>query len=372
MFRHTISIGRVYGISVDLDYSWFLLVGLLTWMLAVSYYPAEFRGWSIGEYWFVGFITALLLFASVLIHEFGHSVVAKKFGLDVPRITLFVFGGVSEIAAEPPSAAAEFWIAIIGPVVSFLLSAFFWEIEPLVSSSQPVFAVVKYLAYLNFILGLFNLVPGFPLDGGRVLRAIVWRITGKYNRATAFAAFTGRFIGFLLIFFGVWQVLTGNLIGGLWTAFIGWFLESAARSQLQQDVLKTLLGGHRVLEAMSRDFPEVSSDTTLQELVDRRILTTGARYFVVNENDADTGLITLEAIQAVPREQWPTTTAAQVMVPVQKLDSTRPDAVLWSVLQKMGRDGVNQLPVIAEKSIVGILSREDVVHYLQVLQAFAR
>jgi Zn-dependent protease/CBS domain-containing protein len=372
MFRHTISIGRIYGISIDLDYSWFLLVGLLTWMLAVSYYPFEFRGWSTGEYWLVGFITALMLFVSVLIHEFGHSVVAKHFGLDVPRITLFVFGGVSEIAAEPPSAAAEFWIAVIGPVVSFLLAAFFWEIEPLVSVSQPVFATVKYLAYLNFILGLFNLVPGFPLDGGRVFRSIVWRATGNYSRATAIAAFTGRFIGFALIFIGVWQILMGNLIGGMWTAFIGWFLESAARSQLQQDVLKTLLGGHRVIEAMTRNFPEASGELTLQELVDQHILPTGARYFVVNGPDGTAGLVTLAAIQQVPRSEWPNTKTAKVMVPVQKLDVTRPDAVLWSALQKMGRDGVNQLPVVEDRGIVGILSREDVVHYLQMLQAFAR
>jgi Zn-dependent protease/CBS domain-containing protein len=372
MFRHTIPIGRIYGISIDLDYSWFLLVGLLTWILAVSYYPFEFPGWSTGQYWGVGLITALLLFVSVLIHEFGHSVVAKHYGLDVPRITLFVFGGVSEIAAEPPSAKAEFWIAVVGPLVSFLLAAFFWEIEPLVSAYQPVLAIVKYLAYLNFILGLFNLVPGFPLDGGRVLRSIVWRATGNYSRATAIAAFTGRFIGFALIFIGVWQILVGNLIGGMWTAFIGWFLESAARSQLQQDVLKTLLGGHRVIEAMTRKFPEVPGDTTLQELVDQHILPTGARYFVVNGPDGAPGLVTLGAIQSVPRSDWPATRVEQVMVPVQKLDSTRPDAVLWSALQKMGRDGVNQLPVVEDRGIVGILSREDVLHYLQMLQAFAR
>lgn len=372
MFRHTISIGRVFGISIDLDYSWFLLLGLLTWMLAVSYYPSEFRDWSTGEYWFMGLVTALMLFVSVLIHELGHSVVAKRFGLTVPRITLFVFGGVSEIAAEPPSAAAEFWIAVVGPIVSFALAAFFWEIEPFVSGSEPLYALVKYLAFLNLILALFNLIPGFPLDGGRVFRAIVWRITGQYRRATSIAAFTGRFIGFLLIFAGVWQALVGNFIGGLWTAFIGWFLESAARSQLQLDLLKTVLGDHRVLEAMTRDFPQVPGDMTLQELVDQHVLPTGARYFVVNGPDGAVGLVTLASIQRVPRSEWSGTSASQVMEPMQRLDATRPDAVLWSALEKMGRNGVNQLPVVGERGIVGILSREDVVNYLQVLQAFAR
>ncbi|MGB9510322.1 MAG: site-2 protease family protein [Candidatus Acidiferrum sp.] len=371
MFRHTIPIGRIFGISIDLDYSWFLLLGLLTWMLAVSYYPAEFRGWSTSEYWMMGFITAVMLFVSVLIHELGHSVVAKSFGISVPRIVLFVFGGVSEITAEPPSAAVEFWIAIVGPVVSFLLAAFFWEIEPLLITSQPLYALVKYLALLNFILGVFNLIPGFPLDGGRVLRAVVWRFTGKYRRATAIAATTGRLMGFLLIFLGVWQALSGNFIGGLWTAFIGWFLESAAGSQLQQEALKRLLGDHRVYDAMKKDFPQISGDVTLQKLVDNYILPNGVRYFVVNGENNLPGLVTLASIQKVPRSEWPVTTASQVMVPLQRLDSTSPDAGLWSALEKMGRDGVNQLPVIQGTGIVGILSREDVVHYLHVLQGFA-
>jgi Zn-dependent protease/CBS domain-containing protein len=372
MFRHTIPIGRIFGISVDLDLSWFLLIGLLTWMLAVSYYPVEFPGWTIGQYWLMGLVTALLLFASVLIHELGHSVVAKGYGMSVPRIVLFIFGGVSEISAEPPSAAAEFWIAIVGPVVSFILAAFFWEIEPLAASSPQLFALVKYLAYLNLILGLFNLIPGFPLDGGRVLRALIWRFTGRYRRATAIAATTGRFLGFLLIFLGVWQALTGNFISGLWTAFIGWFLESAAGSQLQMEVFKSVLGDHKVYDAMKRDFPQVSGDISLQTIVDRYVLPGTGRYFVVHTPSGYAGLVTLDSIRKVPRLDWPVTTAAQVMVPVQNLDSTRPDAVLWTALQKMGRDGVNQLPVIEGNGIVGVLTREDVVHYLHVLQAFAR
>src|SRR5215469_6306211 len=334
MFRHTIPIGRIFGISIDLDYSWFLLLGLLTWILAVSYYPSEFQNWRTADYWLMGFLTAIMLFVSVLIHELGHSVVAKNYGLSVPRITLFVFGGVSEIAAEPPSATAEFWIAVVGPIVSFALAAFFWEIEPLLVSSEPLFGVAKYLAYLNFILGVFNLIPGFPLDGGRVFRAIVWRVTGKYRRATAIAALAGRFIGFFLIFVGVWQVLKGSLIGGVWTAFIGWFLESAAQSQLQQDVVKALLADHKVVEAMTRDFPAVSGEVTVQDLVDRHVLPSGARYFAVDGENGTVGLVTLEALQQVPRSEWPVTKTAQVMLPLDRVASTRPDAKLWSALEK--------------------------------------
>lgn len=369
--RHSIPIGRVFGITLDLDYSWFLIVGLLTWLLAMSYYPAEFPGWSAAEYWLMGLVTAVLLFASVLIHELGHSVVAKHYGLEVPRITLFIFGGVSQIATEPLNAAAEFWIAIVGPLVSFALAAFFWEIEPLAAGSQPAFALVQHLALLNLILAIFNLIPGFPLDGGRVLRSILWKVTGRYRRATSIAAVTGRFFGFLLIFAGVWQIFFGNFISGLWVAFIGWFLESAAGSQLQQEMLKSLLGDHKVLDAMKRDFPEVPGSMTLQELVDEHIFTHGFRAFMVDDAPGAAGMVTLAGIRSVPRSEWRTTRAAQVMIPLDKLATVRPDERLWSALQEMGRDGVNQMPVVEGRGVVGVLSREDIVDYLQVLRVFA-
>jgi Zn-dependent protease/CBS domain-containing protein len=371
VFRHAIPIGRIFGISIDLDYSWFLVIGLLTWILAVSYYPVEFKNWSVTEYWIMGAITAVMLFVSVLIHELGHSVVAKRYGILVPRITLFVFGGVSQIAEEPASAAAEFWIAIVGPAVSLALAAFFWELEPLVSFSSPLLALTEYLALLNLVLGIFNLIPGFPLDGGRVLKAIVWRITGQYQRATAVAALTGRFFGFFLIFFGVWQALLGNLFNGLWIAFIGWFLESAAGSQFQQEALKSVIGDHSVMEAMKRDFPHVSGSVNLQELVEKHVLPVGVRYFVVNDASGPAGMVTLGGIRKVPRSAWPATMASQVMIPLQKLATIRPDARLWSALELMGRKGVNQLPVVDGGGIVGILSREDILHYLSVLRAFA-
>lgn len=370
MFRHTIPIGRIFGISIDLDYSWFLIVGLLAWLLAVSYYPVEFRGWSTGEYWLMGVVTAVMLFVSVLIHEIGHSIVAKKYGIEVPRITLFIFGGVSQIASEPPSASAEFWIAAVGPVVSFALAALFWELEPLLTWSSPLYALAKYLALINLILGAFNLIPGFPLDGGRVLRAVVWRFTGKYQRATSIAAATGRFFGFLFIFFGVWQMLNRNIIDGLWIAFIGWFLESAAGSQLQLEALKGLLGEHKVLDAMKRDFPRLSANLTLQEVVDKYVLQTGWHYFVVTDGVGQAGLVTLADVRSIPRSAWATTIAGQVMIPLKKLDQIRPDAMLWSALEKMRRDGVEQLPVVEGNGIIGILSREDVLHYLRVLRAF--
>ena len=375
MFRHAIPIGRILGISIDVDYSWFLVFGLLTWVLAVSYYPAEFKNWSAAEYWFMGGCTAVMLFVSVLLHELGHSVVAKRYGIPVPRITLFIFGGVSEIATEPSSAGAEFWIAAAGPTVSFMLALIFWELQPFLVHTGPLLGLVKYLAILNLVLGLFNLVPGFPLDGGRVFRSILWGITGNFRRASAIATLTGRFFGFFFIFFGVWQAFAGNVFNGLWIAFIGWFLENAATSQDQLQVVKNLLGGHEVSEVMSRDFARITGDVTLQELVDKEVLAQGRRSFVVGNGNGSSGLITLSTIKEVPRSAWPKTTASQIMIPLEKTISIQPTAQLWTALEKMGRDGVNQLPVLDgnnKSAVVGMLSRDDLVHYLRVLQALSK
>jgi Zn-dependent protease len=371
LFRHTIPLGRVFGIPIDVDYSWFLIFSLLTWVLAVSYFPSQFQNWSATEYWVVGAITAAMLFASVLLHELGHSLVALRYKVPVKRITLFIFGGVSQITAEPPSAAAEFWVAIAGPAVSFGLAIFFWGLSPFVASVPPALAVTKYLALLNFILGVFNLIPGFPLDGGRVFRAMVWGIQRNFQRATIVAAVTGRFFGFLFILIGAWQVLVGHLINGLWIAFIGWFLESAAAAQVQQQLVKNVLEGHKVFEAMDRDYVRISGEMSLQELVDRHVLAGGHRCFVIGRGDASAGLVTLADIRKVPRSAWPATAANTIMIPREKLASIAPDSELWMALEKIGRNGVSQLPVVEDDQIVGILSREDVVRYLGTLQALA-
>jgi Zn-dependent protease len=284
--------GRILGIPIGLDYSWFLIFGLISWTLAVGYFPAEFKDWPPSEYWLVGAVTACLFFLSVLLHELGHSVVAPRYQVPVRSITLFIFGGVAQIVGEPPSAIAEFWIAIAGPVVGFTLAALFSLLEPIFAGAAPLLALAKYLAYINGILALFNLTPGFPLDGGRVFRAIVWGFTHNLRRATLVAADVGRFIGFLFIFSGVWQMFGGNIINGLWIAFIGWFLESAAVAQLQQQIIQSLLAGHPVSDAMSRTYTTVPADEALQRLVDEHILGSGRRSFVVTRGEAVAGLLT--------------------------------------------------------------------------------
>ena len=369
MFRHTIPIGRILGIPIDLDYSWFLIAALITWLLAVNYFPVEFKGGTVAEYWLMGAVTAVLFFASIVVHELAHSWMALRYKVPVHRITLFIFGGVSQIAGEPPSASAEFLIAVVGPLTSFALAAFFYLLEPLLVNLAPALAVAKYLALINGLLGLFNLIPGFPLDGGRVFRAIVWGVNKNFRRATLIAASTGRFFGFLFIFLGVWTALRGNILNGLWIAFIGWFLESAAGAQVQQQMVQGLLVGHKVSEAMGNECTHVSGDTTLQKLIDQEVLTHGRRCFLVDRGNRAVGLLTLHNLKEVPRPSWSTTTAAQAMVPLEKLSKIDPKAELWAAMEKMGRDGMNQLPVVEGDQIVGMLSREDVVHYLQALQS---
>jgi Zn-dependent protease/CBS domain-containing protein len=316
----------------------------------------------------MGAVTAIMLFVSVLLHELGHSIVARRFKIPVRRITLFIFGGVAQIEAEAATAGADFRIAVAGPLVSLLLAAFFAVLKPVVAGASPLSALVQYLAYINVALALFNLIPGFPLDGGRGLRAIVWGLTGDFQRATLIAATVGRGFAFLFIFAGVWQLFAGNFVGGLWIAFIGWFLESAATSQTQQVVVQGLLAGHSIAEAMSRDLPAVPCDATLQQLVDRHILTSGRRAFPVQRDQAALGLLTLHRVLQIPRAQWEATTAEEAMIPAARMRSARLDTELRAALAEMDRDGVSQLPVLVDHQVVGVLRREDVIGFLRAAQ----
>jgi Zn-dependent protease len=372
MNRSSISLGRILGIPIGVDYSWFLIFALLTWSLATSYFPVEFANWPVAQYWIVGAVTVILMFGSVLLHELGHSVVALRYKIPVRNITLFIFGGVAQIAAEPPSAMSEFWIAIAGPIVSFGLALIFGLLQTMLGALAPLLAVAKYLAYINGALGLFNLIPGFPLDGGRVFRAIIWGITHNLRKATLIAGNVGRLIAFIFILVGVWQIFTGNFGNGLWIAFIGWFLESAASSQIQQQTIHDLLAGHHVADAMRRDYTWILPDTTLEQLIDKHILGGGRRSLVVKQADQVVGLLTLHNVKAIPSTAWSSTSAAQVMIPMEKMKWIRPEADLVDALGEMDRDGVNQLPVMLGDQIQGILGRDDVINFLRTMSEFRR
>jgi Zn-dependent protease/CBS domain-containing protein len=366
MNRSSISLGRVFGIPIGLDYSWFLIFALLTWSLATSYYPAEFRNWPTAEYWTLGAVTAIMLFVSVLLHELGHSTVALRYKIPVNSITLYIFGGVSQVSIEPTSPSSAFWITIAGPAVSFALAALFWLLAPAFAAVTPLLALTRYLAYINVALGVFNLIPGFPLDGGGVLRAIVWGITHDAKRATLIVANVGRFIAYLIIAVGVWQIVSGNLINGLWIAFIGWFMENAAAAQVQQQKVQSLLAGHKVSEAMRRNYAAVRPDTSLEEIVHDHILANARRSLVVEDMGKVVGLLTVHHIKEIPPATWPAVTASQAMIPTAQMKRVQPDAELWSALQEMDRDGVNQLPVMVDSQIQGMLGRDDVISFLRI------
>ncbi len=367
MSRQSLVIGRVWGIPIAVDYSWFLVAILVSWMLARSYFPTEFPGWSNFAYWSVAVITTLLLFASVLLHEIGHSLTARWFRLPVKRIVLFIFGGIAQIVGEPPSARAEFWIALAGPITSFILGAVFHVISGWVAPVPQLLAITKYLAMINIVLAVFNLIPGFPLDGGRVFRAIVWGVTKNFRKATFIAAGVGRGFAFLFIFLGALQILSGKIGDGLWTLFIGWFLDNAARSQIDLIEIKTALEGHRVVEAMSRNFVTLPADMPLSEIVHHHILGLGRRYALITENNHVVGLLTLHHLQQVPVEELEQATARDIMLPLSSSRYVTPQQDLWEALELMDAEGVNQLPVVEDGHVVGILTREHLVTFLKNL-----
>ena len=371
MNKNTIVLGRIFGIPLNVDSSWFLIFALLSWMLAINYYPGEFQDWPQWQYWLMGMVTSFFLFVSVILHELGHSLVARRFRLPVQRITLFVFGGIAQIAGEPPSAWAEFWIALAGPIVSFFLAAAFYFVTPLAEGMEALSAFFKYLAFINLVLAGFNLIPGFPLDGGRIFRSLLWGITGDLRKATIVAANVGRFFAFAFIFLGALQIIAGRIMDGLWTIFIGLFLESAASSQIHQQEVRTLLIRHKVQEAMNPNFAIVPADSSLQEIVDRHVLGMGRRAVIVVDDGDIAGMLTLHHLKSVSPEKWPIVQVAQVMLPFSRMRWVTPDTDMWSTLQAMDKDGVNQLPVLREGKLVGIITRGDLISFLNYLHSLS-
>lgn len=361
-----IRLGRIWGIPIGLHVSWFLIFGLVTWSLAAGYFPTEYPGWSAAAYWVVGAITSLLFFGSVLVHELGHSWVARRHGIPIRGITLFVFGGIAQIAREPESPGIELRVAVAGPLTSLALAAGFAAVWLAVHGVAVLAAPAIWLARINLMLGLFNLVPGFPLDGGRVFRALVWARTGSAHRASQAASFLGQLLAFGFIAMGIAMALAGNVLGGMWTVFIGWFLQNAAAASHAQASLRTLLRGVTVGQAMSRDCPTVPSDAALARIVQEEILGAGRRAFVVADAGRVLGLLTVHEVKAVAEERRDAVTAGEVMTPAERVVTVEPGQPLLVALERMDDARVAQLPVLAEGRLVGMLTREQVLHYVRV------
>lgn len=365
----SIHIGKIAGISIDINWSWLIILVLLTVSLATGWFPVIYRDWSPAAYWIAGLIAAILLFVSVLVHELAHSLVARSRGVPVKSITLFIFGGVSNIEREPPNAGTEFWIAIVGPLTSIAIGIIAFILGILLLPAVAFLgAILSYLGVANLLLGVFNLIPGFPLDGGRVLRSIIWGITGSLKTATRWASRIGEGIAVLFILFGIFEMffVGGGFLGGIWFAFIGWFLWQAARTANTQVMLQSLLKGVTVAEVMNRAPVTVPGDITVRQFVDDYVLNHGVRSAMVVENGTLRGLVTLADLRQVPQDRWTQELVAQAMVPVQRLHAVAPTQSLNDVLPMMAQNDVNQVPVVQNGQIVGVVTRDRIMRYIEV------
>ena len=365
-----IRIGRVAGINIFVHWSWFAIFGLLTWWLSEGFYQEVYEDWSKREAWVVSVITTLLFFSSVLLHELSHSLMAKRLGLPVSHITLFIFGGVSALGGEPTSARQEFQVAIVGPLTSFAIAVVLGTVSGVAywkdAENEPWAAIAEYLAFINLAVGIFNLLPGFPLDGGRVLRATLWGRSGNMLKATRWAASAGTFISFGLIALGVLSILVGNVIGGAWFIVIGWFLRNASESSYQQLLFTRTLEGTRVGQIVNRSYHPAPPDISLAEMVGTYMLAQSQRCVPIVVADELLGLVSMGDLRRVPQGDWGTTSVFRAMTPLEKLHTVAPQDDLSSALEMMATHDVHQLPVLDGRTFQGFVTRADVLRLIQI------
>lgn len=365
--KSQITLGRVFGIKIGLHYSWFLIALLIVFSLS-SQFHASNPAWGDGVILTLAITTAVLFFVSLLLHEMAHSLVARSNGLPVKEITLFALGGVSQIEKNPLSAKVEFWMAIVGPLTSAIIGGLCLTLARVIGdpASDPWMAMLMWLGYINLTLALFNLIPGYPLDGGRVLRSLIWWKTGNADRSTQTASKVGQVVAYLFIAFGIFRFFQGAGIGGLWISFIGWFLLQAARESYTQVGLAHAMNGVKVADVMTRDCPTVQDWLNVESFVEHELLRTGRRcFFVADKNGEVTGLVTPNEIKSIERAKWPFMTLHDVMRPLSDLHAVAPDTSLTSALESMSRYDLNQLPVMLNNHLEGVLSRAEILGYLQ-------
>jgi Zn-dependent protease/CBS domain-containing protein len=390
--RNGIRIGRIAGISIYLSWSWIFIFLLVTFSLTgvlIVWHP----DWNPWLTWGVGTAGSLLLFASVLLHELAHALVAKARGLPVRKITLFLFGGASNIEGEPDSPETEFLMALVGPGVSVALGVVFLLAGGLMAGApgatmaspvetfsrlSPLSTLLLWLGPVNIFLGFFNLIPAFPLDGGRLLRAALWVVMKNFRKATRWAAGIGQLIGWLFIIAGLGMAFGASVllfapgvINGVWLAFIGWFLSDAASQSYRQTVIQDLLDDVPVALLMRNDAPVVPPDLPVSNLVYNFIMKTGESAFPVVEGDRLVGMVSLKDVRKVPREAWDTTTVSQIMTPAEQLAVVTPQVPASKVLELLERYNVRQAPVVQDGRLLGLLRRRDIMRWLQTQSEFA-
>ncbi len=367
--RGSFVIGRIRGIDIEINFSWLLIFALMTYMLATSYFPLNYPDWGPALWWLLGASAALLLFASVLLHELCHSLVSVSLGLPVKRITLFIFGGVAQIEGEPDEPMKELKIALAGPAMSIVLGIVFLLLAGVLAGAgtpQYVSVLFAYLGTINLMLAAFNLVPAFPLDGGRVLRAILWHFKGDMQGATRIAASAGGAFGYTLIFLGIFLVLAGNLANGIWMAFIGWFIAQAAQSSYQQMLLSDIFTKIPVRDFMTTQVVIVDYFISVQDLVDKYFYKHKYAFFPVRQQDQITGIVSLNNVRNLPQADWPRTTVGRIVTPLQENLIVRPDEAVAAVMNKLFANGVGRVLVMEGSQLLGLVSRTDVLNYMRI------
>lgn len=369
MFEHRISLFKILGFQVWMDSSWLVLALLITWSLAAGYFPAEITGLSKNTYWLMGAIGAVGIFGSIVFHELWHSLVARRYGLPMEGITLFIFGGVAEMSDEPPSAKAEFMMAIAGPLSSIGLAIGFLGLHNILqktSLSPPVLAVIFYLGFINGLLAAFNLLPGFPLDGGRLLRAALWSWKNNFRWATEIASQIGSAFGIALILLGLFSFIAGDIISGIWYFLIGSFLRNAARASLQQAVMKQYLQGEAVQKFMNPDIITVTPSISVEELVDDYVYKHHFKMFPVVEGQKLVGCVSADHVKEIPREEWANKKVGDVAESCSDENTISPEADAMDALSTMSRTGRSRLMVVNGDRLLGLISLRDLLQFLSL------
>lgn len=367
--RQEIDLFKVAGVQIAIDYSWIVIFLLVLWSLSAGYFPEVHPGYPSSEYWLVGVFGTLLFFASIVIHELSHAMVGNALGQPVKRISLFIFGGMAHLGHEPTNANAELKIAAVGPLTSFVLGGIFFSIPALLGlrRAYPMWSsVFDYLGFINIALGLFNLLPGFPLDGGRILRAALWARTGDFRRATARAADWGRGIAWGLIFLGALEIFGGALVGGLWLIFIALFLRGAASSSYQGIIMEQVLGGAQVRDLMVREPEVIEAGTTVAAAVEEHFTRHGFTGFPVVDNGRPVGMISIGLIRDCPPAERASKRIAEVMRPLDPALAIAPGATLAQALRQMAEAETGRLLVMDQNRLAGLITRGAIAHFIMV------
>jgi Zn-dependent protease/predicted transcriptional regulator len=367
----SVRLGKIMGIPIRIHYTlWFVFI-LIAWSLAVGYMPHQYPRLSVVTYWAIGIASAIILFVSILLHELSHSYIAKKNGLPIARITLFFFGGVSEITEEPQDPGLEVRMAAAGPLMSFLIAAVMgalWYLGEVVKAPVPIIATLGYAALVNVVLGAFNLVPAFPLDGGRVFRGSIWKHSKNLIWATRTATRVSEWFSLLMVLGGFVLIIVGHFVEGIWIVMLGWFIKSGAETSLKQTLAGEALRGLAVADIMTKNVITVPPEITVQQLISDYFLVQHHEGYPVVKDGQVLGLVTLQCVRNVPKKKREYETVQQVMIPCDRGVVVNCSMSALDAMQNMARNKVGRVLVVGEGRLVGIVTREDVVRTIQTRQ----